>query len=178
MLTCGGLSLYNMIQFLLRFIILKVMSSIWTSNWNKIHPFTHTYDGGHHFEAEQWVVLEEFDERKRDQWKILHLSKDGGPVSQGRQNPEEVGNTFRWNPVKSKKTSYWNESATSAAPGAVSGSWWGISAEACCTLDAHLCRSNCCTPRDSLAGAAVNATKTSWYTDAHIGVMLIYTSLK
>lgn len=60
-----------------------------------MHSFTHTYDGGHHFKAEQWIVLEELHERKRDQWKILHLSEDGGPVSQGGQNPEKVGNRLR-----------------------------------------------------------------------------------
>lgn len=55
----------------------------------------HTYDGGHHFKAEQWVVLEELHERKRDQRKILHLSEDGGPVSQGGQNPVKAENRLK-----------------------------------------------------------------------------------
>lgn len=40
-----------------------------------------TYDSSQHFKAEQWVVLEELDKGKRYQWKVIHLSKDGCPVS-------------------------------------------------------------------------------------------------
>lgn len=40
-----------------------------------------TYDSGHHLEAEHWVVLEELDEREGYQGKVLHLPKDGCPVS-------------------------------------------------------------------------------------------------
>lgn len=62
---------------------------------NKKEIDRHTYDGGHHFKAEQWVVLEELHERKRDQRKILHLSEDGGPVSQGGQNPVKAENRLK-----------------------------------------------------------------------------------
>lgn len=40
-----------------------------------------TYESSQHFEAEQWVVLEELDKWKSYQRKVLHLSKDGCPVS-------------------------------------------------------------------------------------------------
>lgn len=40
-----------------------------------------TYDSSHHLKAEHWVVLEELDERKSYEGEVLHLSKDGCPVS-------------------------------------------------------------------------------------------------
>lgn len=45
-----------------------------------------TNESGHHLKADHWIILEELYKRKGDQGKVLHLSKDGCPVSQGRQN--------------------------------------------------------------------------------------------
>lgn len=47
----------------------------------QIHSTTVTYDSGHNLEAEHGVVLEELDEREGYQGEVLHLSKDGCPVS-------------------------------------------------------------------------------------------------
>ena len=41
-----------------------------------------TEDCGDHLETEQLIVLEKFDERERQQRKIIRLSKDGGPVGE------------------------------------------------------------------------------------------------
>lgn len=40
-----------------------------------------TYNSGYDLKTGQWVVLEELDEWKGYQWKVLHLCKDGCPVS-------------------------------------------------------------------------------------------------
>lgn len=46
--------------------------------------------GSHNFKADERIVLKELDKRKRQQREILCFSKDGWPVSQGRQDPAGV----------------------------------------------------------------------------------------
>ncbi|KAG8133922.1 hypothetical protein E2320_011667, partial [Naja naja] len=43
----------------------------------------------HHLEADELIVLEEFDKGKNQQRDVRHLAKDGGPVSQARKSPED-----------------------------------------------------------------------------------------
>ena len=49
-----------------------------------------TYNGGDHLEANQWIILEELDEGEGHQRKVVCLTKDGRPVSQGREDPAQT----------------------------------------------------------------------------------------
>uniref|UniRef100_A0A2D4MQB6 Uncharacterized protein n=1 Tax=Micrurus spixii TaxID=129469 RepID=A0A2D4MQB6_9SAUR len=57
--------------------------------WEKFKPVLTPIDyyGSHHLEADELIVLEEFDKGKNQQRDVRHLTKDGGPVSQARKSP-------------------------------------------------------------------------------------------